>query len=253
MTPSLLNDTLTQTASAGAPSASGSGPGAAPEIPAKFRDPQTGALRSDLLLRSYLELERKLARMVEVPGAEADEGTRRAFRKALGVPESPEAYQPRLPGNGAITVDPDVNRRLHQAGFTPEQVQLVYDLAAEKLIPAIEDLASAFEAEQQMDALVGHFGGEEKWAEVAKSLAAWGRKALAPEVYEALSSTAEGVLAMHKMMTSGEPSLLRSAEQAAAPNEEELKKKMADPRYWRDRDPTVVREVTEGFKRLFPQ
>ena len=33
----------------------------APEIPAKFRDPETGALRAEALLKSYLELERKLS------------------------------------------------------------------------------------------------------------------------------------------------------------------------------------------------
>jgi hypothetical protein len=27
---------------------------------------------------------------------------------------------------------------------------------------------------------------------------------------------------------------------------------MRDPRYWRDRDPAFIAQVTEGFKRLYP-
>jgi hypothetical protein len=27
---------------------------------------------------------------------------------------------------------------------------------------------------------------------------------------------------------------------------------MRDPRYWRERDPALVAQVTEGFKRLYP-
>ena len=38
------------------------------EIPAKFRDPATGALRVEALLKSYLELERTLSRRMTPPG-----------------------------------------------------------------------------------------------------------------------------------------------------------------------------------------
>jgi hypothetical protein len=222
------------------------------QVPAKFRDPRTGELRVDLLLRSYLELERKLGTMIEVPGEAAGPAAWRGLYRALGVPDGPEGYDVQLP-EGPVEVDPDVNRRLHAAGFTPQQVQLVYDLANEKLIPAIDELAAAFEAERQLDALVAHFGGEENWQEVAKTLTAWGRKTLGPTVFEAMAATADGVIAMHKMMLSGEPGLLKGGDGGTAPTEEDLKKKMSDPRYWRDKDPSLVREVGEGFKRLYPQ
>ncbi|MBM3558277.1 MAG: hypothetical protein FJX47_22270, partial [Alphaproteobacteria bacterium] len=59
-------------------------------IPAKFRDPESGALRLEALLKSYGELERKLARMVEVPGDDADDEAIARFRKAIGVPDAPD-------------------------------------------------------------------------------------------------------------------------------------------------------------------
>jgi hypothetical protein len=39
-------------------------------------------------------------------------------------------------------------------------------------------------------------------------------------------------------------------ERAAA--EKELKNLMRDPRYWRDRDPAILNQVSNGFKRLYP-
>lgn len=221
------------------------------KIPEKFRDPETGELRVDLLLKSYLEMERRMSGMVELPGPEAPAEAKQRFRKRMGVPDRPEDYPIEAP-NELIQPDPEVNRILHEAGFTPEQVQLVYNLAAERMIPAISAMGAEFEAERQLERLVEHFGGPEKWREVAGALAKWGRKNLPEEVFEALSSTFEGVLAIHRMMSEGEPGMLKETTAATAENEAELRRLMADPRYWRDRDPAVVKKVTEGFQRLFP-
>ena len=37
-----------------------------------------------------------------------------------------------------------------------------------------------------------------------------------------------------------------------APSEDELRKTIDDPRYWRDGDPALARFVSDGFKRLYP-
>ena len=224
----------------------------APEIPAKFRDPETGELRTEALLRSYLELERKLARMIELPPEGGDPAGHAPLRKALGVPDAPEGYSVASKSD-LIQVDPEVNRILHAAGFTPAQVQLVYDLAAERMIPAVQNLAGDFEAERQIERLCHDFGGEEKFQEIAKSIKAWGQQNLPPEVFDALSGTCEGVHAMHRMMASGEPGLLGEGTVSGGAGEDDLKRLMADPRYWRDKEPTVVRQVSEGFKRLYPE
>ena len=222
-----------------------------PPVPEKFRDPETGELRTQALLRSYLELERKLARMVELPQPDSPPETAGAFRRAMGIPDTPEAYQVQPP-HPMIQPDLEVNAALHAAGMTPEQVQLVYDLAAERMLPAIEDLAGDFEADRQLERLVEQFGGEDKWREVAAALGAWGRKHLPGEVFDALSTTAEGILAMHRMMANGEPGLGAGGDPMPELNENDLKRLMADPKYWRQRDPQTIAKVQDGFKRLFP-
>ena len=35
------------------------------------------------------------------------------------------------------------------------------------------------------------------------------------------------------------------------PDEAALRRMMQDPRYWRQRDPAFVQQVTEGFRRLY--
>lgn len=223
-----------------------------PEIPAKFRDPETGGLRADALLRSYLELERKLAAMVAVPGETADAETVARFRQALGVPERPDDYQIKLK-TGLFNLDPEVNRRLHEAGFTPGQAQLVYDLAEDYVGPLVEDMGAGFEASRQLERLTQHFGGEEKWREVARQVAAWGRANMPAEAFEALSTTAEGVLAMHQMMRSGEPGMTRAGGAVEEPlDQSALDRLMRDPRYWRERDPEAIAQVRRGFERLYP-
>ncbi len=226
-------------------------PGGEPEIPEKFRDPRTGELRTDALLKAYRELERKLARMVEVPDENADETKRLRFRRAIGVPDRPEDY-PVQPPNDLVQPDVEVNRVLHAAGLTPMQVQTVYDLAGARMVPAVQELAREFEADRQMERLVQHFGSAAKWREAAAALRAWGKQNLPEEVFNALATTYEGVLAMHRMMTSGEPGLKASGAGSGELTEDDLRRMMADPKYWRDRDPATVKKVSEGFKKLFP-
>ena len=38
-----------------------------------------------------------------------------------------------------------------------------------------------------------------------------------------------------------------------AADEGALRHMIRDPRYWRDRDPAILRKVSDGFKRLYPQ
>jgi hypothetical protein len=231
--------------------AAGASPGGGGDVPPQFRDPQTGAVNTQALVQSYLALERRLARMVDVPDDHSDETTIQRFRRRLGVPDRPEDYPVRSP-HPMIQPDPDVNAILHRIGLTPRQAQTVYDLAAERMIPAVQELAREFEADRQMERLVEHFGGADTWREVAGALRAWGRKTLPDEVFDALSTTFEGVLAMHRMMTSDEPGLSKAGGAARGLTEADLRRLMADPKYWRERDPATVKQVSEGFRKLFP-
>jgi hypothetical protein len=218
-------------------------------IPDKFWDPASNAVRVDALLKSYLELERRLSQRVAPPAADAPEEERQRWRRMIGVPETPDAYEI-TPCHEMCGPDPQVNARLHEAGFTPHQAQLVYDLAAERLLPLIGEAAAEFEADRQREKLQARFGGEERFRRIAAQLSAWGRANLPPDVFAALSSTAEGVVALHGMMESKDPPVTREANGDAAPDEAALRKMMRDPRYWRSREPDFVKRVTEGFRRL---
>ena len=220
-------------------------------IPSKFQD-ENGQLRVNELLKSYQELEKKLSRMVQVPADDAAPEERQAFYRALGVPESPEAYQITVT-NELMASDPDVNRYLYDLGFTNKQAQAVYDLAAQKIMPVIQELAQEYEASRQRAALVHHFGGNERWGEVSRQIGAWARGHLPTQVVDAMATTYEGVMALYSMMQSGEPGLMnRSAGDEEILDEEDLKKLMMSPKYWKEQDPATLKKVSDGFRRLYP-
>lgn len=222
------------------------------EIPPKFRDPETGALLPEKLLKSYLALEKRMARMVALPQADADADTRRGFYRALGVPETPDDYVI-TPKHPDLQADREVNARLHEAGFTPEQVQLVYDLACDHVMPQLDRLVGDLAATREREKLVTHFGGEARFREIARALDAWGRSNLPGPAFDALACTHQGVLALEAMMRNNEPGLRGTGHAGGEMlSEEQLVKLMRDPRYWKHRDPETLATVTEGFRRLYP-
>lgn len=219
------------------------------EVPEKFWDAERGVVRLDALLKSYRELEWRLSQRFAPPGEDAPEEEKQRFRRALGVPERPEDYAIEA-RHELCGPDPEINARLHAAGFTCAQAQLVYDLAAERLLPLIAEAAQALQTERELDRLRAHFGGEERFRRVAAQLSAWGKANLPASVFEALASTCEGVLTLQRMMEKTEPALGREAEARDVSDEAALRALMRDPRYWRTREPEFVRRVTKGFRRL---
>ena len=67
-------------------------------------------------------------------------GTKATAPAKPKAPAKPEEYKVEI-ANELIEIDPEVNGRLHAAGFTPAQAQLVDDLAGERLLPAVERIA----------------------------------------------------------------------------------------------------------------
>lgn len=202
------------------------------QIPEKFKDPSTGGVRVDSLLKSYNELEKKLS-------------------SSPGAPKSPNDYCINCE-HGLFGVDEELNRRFHDKGFTNDQVQFVYDLAAEKMVPMIVEMAADYQADREIERLVSHFGGEEKWRDVSRQLLAFGQKNLPADVLDSLASSFEGVLALHRMMK-GEAPAVSMAKSAGGGNtaELDLHAMMRDPKYWRDQDPSFIAKVTEGFRNLY--
>ncbi|NMM45868.1 hypothetical protein HH303_15330 [Rhodospirillaceae bacterium KN72] len=232
-------------------------------IPMKFRNPETGELNSDALLRSYLELEKKLGAGGVPPSAtsgpasadfpEQEEPTpEQAELKALGVPETPEQYRIEILED-FLERDPELEAVLHRAGFTEEQAQLVYDLAAEKLAPLMISVVQAARGSGDQSRLETEFGGADRWKEMRRQMRKWGERNLPPGAVEHLASSYDGVMAIHRMMSAGdEPGIAKGGEGGEGLSEQQLKRLMMDPRYWRDRDPSLVGKVQSGFRQLYP-
>lgn len=229
-----------------------SGPGRPADVPDKFWDADAGAVRVDALAKSYRELEKHMGGMVRLPGEDSPPEERQRFLRALGVPDRPDAYDLGEAGaDGGLPIDPEVNNRLHAAGFSNDQARLVYDLAQEYVAPLVEQAAVEFEAERQTERLVQHFGGADKWERMSRQMLDWGKANLPAPALQALATTYEGCLALHTMMQNSEPPLMRGGEAPDRGSLDQLRSMMRDPRYWRDRDPAFVRQVTEGFERVY--
>lgn len=221
-------------------------------IPEKFWDAESGAVRSDALLKSYVELERKLGRMVPLPDETDDGAGMDRLLAVLGRPATADGYEIANP-HPLVEVDPELNTKLHAAGFTQKQAQLVYELAADKLVPMMQGMLDDVEATRQVDRLQRRFGGADGWRETSRQLRTWAAASLPGDVLDTLSGSYEGVLALHQMMQAAEPNLLGQDDAGPAePDESRLHDMMRDPRYWRDRDADFIGRVTAGFRRLFP-
>jgi hypothetical protein len=220
-------------------------------VPDKFWDREAGAIRTEALLKSYVELERKLGSMVPLPGDDDEEGRER-LRRVLGVPAAARDYQIEA-RDELLEPTPEINGRLHQAGLTQDQAQLVYDLAAEHVLPLIDDMVGELHAERESERLARQFGGDASWQNMARQIKTWGQANLAEDAYRTLAASYDGVIAMHQMMQAREPSVLQEANGPRGEvDEAALTRMMRDPRYWRERDPAFVAQVTEGFQRLYP-
>ena len=216
-------------------------------IPAKFRNPQTGELNSEALLRSYLELEKKLGAGVASPtsiptptanptanpagAGKAESVPEQAELKALGVPETPEQYRIEILED-FLERDPELEAVLHRAGFTEEQAQLVYDLAAEKLAPLMISVVQAARGSGDQSRLETEFGGPDRWKEMRRQMRKWGERNLPHGAVEHLASSYDGVMAIHRMMSAGdEPGIAKGGEGGEGLSEQQLKRLMMDPRY----------------------
>jgi hypothetical protein len=99
------------------------------ELPDKFWDAEHSEVRTDALVKSYLSLEKKLG------GGDG-----------IDRPDTADDYSITSPSD-YITSNPELNGRLHEAGFSQSQAQLVYDLAEEHLSPLINEMSAELEAQ----------------------------------------------------------------------------------------------------------
>lgn len=69
---------------------------------------------------------------------------------------------------------------------------------------------------------------------------------------ERMCESHEGILALEVIQEAlKDGSFAGNTEPSAGANEAELREMMNDPRYWRDKDPYYVKQVTAGFQKLY--
>ena len=201
------------------------------DIPKKFLDPETNTLNVNTLLKSYMALEKHLS---------SKSNTDESLTNNTETDHSSDAHD--------YEILPEIDGSLKAIGLTRDQAEKIYELADDKLSTSLREL----ETERQLLQLEQHFGGTTNWSRISAELANWAESNLKPEVYTNLASNADGVIAMHHMMTSSEPTTVGSVDRSSGSlDEEALYELMRDPKYWRDHDPAIVSQVTHGFKQLF--
>lgn len=215
------------------------------KIPEKFLN-EDGTLRTDALIKSYSELEKKIGTMVSVPDDASDDETRTKFKRAIGVPDNASEY----PTN-ALFDDEALRAKFHDIGLTCTQVEKLYQIAEEFLSPVLTELFSAQNEAGAIAELKNFFGGDEKMKEAMQAINAFGEKFLPRDAFDSLCQSVCGIQSVYKMMQSMEPSVRTGHSASETLSDNDLRRMMRDPKYWRDADPEYVRKIENGFKKLY--
>lgn len=79
----------------------------------------------------------------------------------------------------------------------------------------------------------------------------FGEKFLPTDTFENLSSNIHGIKSIYQMMQTMEPEIRIDANTTESLGDNELRLMMKNPKYWRDRDPEYIRNIENGFKKLY--
>ena len=215
------------------------------QIPEKFLD-NNGELNTAALLKSYCELEKKIGSMVTGPSDDSDDSIKQKFNHAIGVPDTADEY----PINNLLD-DESVREKFHQIGLTAKQVEQIYNIAEEFLQPTLSNLFQLQIETNAINELKNFFGSEQKMKDAMKEINAFGEKFLPKDAFDELCSTPQGIQGVYKMMQSMEPEVLTDESVIENLSDDDLRKMMQDPKYWRDHDSEYVRKIENGFRKLY--
>ena len=215
------------------------------KVPEKFLN-EDGTLNTDSLLKSYNELEKKIGTMVSIPNADSDNATRERFNRAIGVPDDVSQY----PSDDMFD-DDSLRNKFHEIGLTCNQVEQIYKIANEYLSPVLSELFDMKNETNAIAELKNFFGGTEKMNDALHAIDAFGNKFLPQDAFDALCSTPQGIQGVYKMMQSMEPHVETQKNENENLTDNDLRRMMRDPKYWRDNDPEYIRKIENGFKKLY--
>ncbi len=214
-------------------------------IPEKFLN-KDGTLNTAALLKSYSELEKKIGTMVSVPNADSDADTRAKFNRAIGVPNDSSEY----PTNELFD-DESLREKFFEIGLTSSQVEQIYRIAEEFLTPVLSELFDVQNETNAISELKNFFGDEQKMCDALNAINSFGEKYLPRDAFETLCATPQGIRSIYAMMQTMEPSIETNDAPQKNLTDDELRRMMRDPKYWRDMDPEYVRKIENGFKKLY--
>ncbi len=215
------------------------------KIPEKFLN-KDGTLNADALMKSYSELEKKMGNMVTIPSETSDDETRARFRRAIGVPANASEY----PTNELFD-DENVRQKFLDIGLTSSQVEKIYDIASEFLSPIVGEIFSVQNESNAINELRNFFGGDEKMRDALNAIDAFATRFLPADAFDTMCSTPQGIQGIYKMMQSMEPDVRTDKNTSENLSDNDLRRMMRDPKYWRDNDPEYVRKIENGFKKLY--
>lgn len=215
-------------------------------IPEKFQN-DDGTLNSDALIKSYCELERKMGTMISVPSDNADVDTRAKFNRAIGVPENASDY----PTCDMFADDENIREKFFEIGLTSNQVSKIYEMANDFLTPIISELFEMQNQNAAINELKNFFGSTEKMNDALRALDTFGQRFLPHDAFDALCATPQGIQSVYKMMQSIEPSVQTDKNATENLSDNDLRRMMQDPKYWRDHDEEYIRKIENGFRKLY--
>ena len=197
------------------------------------------------LAKAYKELESKLGTKEEdIRSKIIDEIQTEAFSER---PESAGDYQ--LPDivNEELAVDNELLKwwadHSYENGFSQEEFN-----------KGIEMYAQAVGSEEpDLDAEAAKLGDNANdRIQAASMFANKFFPAEAIPAVERMCESHEGILALEAVMEAmKDGSFTAETQPTAGQSEAELREMMNDPRYWKDRDPHFIKQVTEGFQGLY--
>ena len=167
--------------------------------------------------------------MISVPDKNSDSETRAKFNRAIGVPDKADEY----PIN-TLFDDDALREKFLEIGLTSSQVEKIYQIAEDFLTPVISDLFNTQNETNAIAELKNFFGDEEKMKDALHAINSFGEKYLPREAFDELCSTPQGIRSVYAMMQSMEPTVQTDDEKSKNLTDNDLRRMMRDPKYWRD-------------------
>lgn len=216
----------------------------------KFWDSERNEVNLENLASSYNSLEKKLGSRTEDLSKQIREDLE--MEKLKSAPEEYKVNLPELPENVDVSVSDDMEivqwwkDTAKKNGLSQEQFDQGVEMFVNNAIATLPD----------MNAEMQKLGDNAKERVEAAEL--WSKKNLSPESYQTFSnvaSTAEGVKVIEEIMkmTKDSPMPTTPTQVSVAPNLQDLKSMINDPRYYDSnrRDPAYVKRVEELFEKAY--